>query len=154
MEKLLDKLRGVRRVTVQENQRVIVLVKGKFEDILGAGEHLIRVKDTRYGIHDLNRPEFTSDLSQALFRERPEMAAEHLTELRTGDGEVFIILRDGQIKGVLKPGSRIVFWTDAGPWDVEKVDVSASLDIDAALARRLVSAHASESIASFEVPEA
>lgn len=154
MMKLIDKLRGIRRVTVQENQRVIVLVKGKFEDILGAGEHLIRVKDTRVDIHDLNRPEFISDLSQALFRERPDLAEKHLTELRTGDGELFVILRDGRIKGVLKPGARVVFWTDAGPWQAEKVDVSEALDIDPVMARKLLRAAKSESVASFEVPEA
>lgn len=150
---MIEKVLGIRQVTVQENQRIIVLEKGMFKDILGAGEHKIKTRDTRVDVHDMNRPEFTSDLSQALFREKPELAAQHLTELRTGEDEILVILRDGRIKGILKPDSRIVFWTVAGPWTVERVDVSTSLEVAPALAKRLIRAGATESIASFEVPE-
>lgn len=153
MMKIIDWVRGIRRITIQENQRIIALEKGRFMGILGSGEHRIKVKNVQMDVHDLNVPEFNSKLSQALFRERPDLVEAHLTEVRTGEDEIAIILRDGRIKGVLKPGSRRVFWTDAGPWDVERVDISTSLELAPKLAKRLIRAGMTESVAAFEVGE-
>ncbi len=153
MLKFMERMFGIQRITVQENQRLIALNKGQFMGILEPGEHRVRSKEMRMDVHDLNTPEFTSPLSQALFRERPDLVEMHLTEVRTGEDEIAIILRDGRIKGVLKPDSRRVFWTDAGPWTIESVDISASLDVDAGLAKRLTRAGATESVAAFEVTD-
>ena len=153
MMKFIDRMRGIRRITIQENQRIIALEKGRFMGILGSGEHRIKVKNVQMDVHDLNTPEFTSKLSQALFRTRPDLVEAHLTEIRTGEDEIAVILRDGRIKGILKPDSRRVFWTDAGPWDVERVDISTSIEVVPKLAKRLIRAGMTESIASFEVGE-
>ncbi len=154
MMKLMEKLLGFRRVTVQENQRVIVLVKGKFAGILGAGEHRIKVRETRVDIHDLNRPEFTSDLRQALMRERPDLAEAHLLEVRAAKDEVVLLERDGRFNRVLRPENRVVLWKDAGPWSVERIDLGDGLEVEAKLAKRLAQAGISDSVLSFEVPEA
>ena len=152
MLRLIEILLGLHRFTVDENARVLVLKDGRFRAILKPGRHAMR-GNLSVEEHNLARPEFVSTFEQALFRERPDLAAAHLTELRTGVDEVAVVLRDGRIKGVLRPDSRMVYWTDAGPWEVERVDVSATLAIEAGLATRLARAGAKDTVASFEVPE-
>ena len=153
MIELIERLFGIRRVVVQENQRIVALNKGRFMGILGPGEHRVKASEVRMDVHDLNEPVFTSALDRALFREQPAMAAEHLTEIVTGSDEVAVVTRDGRPRFVLAPGKRMVLWTAAGPWEVERVDIATSLEVTEPLATRLVRAGATEKVAAFEVPE-
>lgn len=153
MTKFMDKLTGHQRITVTEYQRAIVLEKGRFMGILGSGEHRLKSDGVVVEMHDLNQPEFVSNLSQALFREQPDMVDLHLTEFRAGVDEVLVISRDGRIKGILKPEGRMVFWTDAGPWSVEVVDISETLEVPKNLGQRLARAGVIDKVASFEVPD-
>ncbi|MHA3913293.1 slipin family protein [Halovulum sp. GXIMD14793] len=153
MIELIERLMGQRRVTVQENQRVILLEKGKFKDILGAGEHRIEVRDTRVDIHDLNTPWFTSDLRDALFRARPDLAEQHLLDIVAGKDEVIVVLRDGQFSRLMRPENRVTVWKDTGPWELQRIDISETLDIEPALANRLARARITESVSSFEVAD-
>jgi len=150
---VIDRLLGYRRVTVQENQRIVTLETGKFRNILGPGEHRVKVRNTRMDAHDLNVPVFTSALDRALFREKPDLAAKHFTEVVTSTDEVAVVTREGRAKLVVAPEKRVILWTDAGPWEVERVDISASLDVDARLATRLVRSGVTDKVAAFEVPE-
>lgn len=155
MWKIMDKALGFDRVMVKENERALALYKGRFMGILTPGEH--RLRNVRglleIEMHDLNRPEFVSAFENALFREQPDVAAAHLTEVRTDRDEVAVIYRDGRLFGILKPDGRTVFWTDAGPWTVDRIDVSESLDVPKQLANRLLRASKTERVAQFEVAE-
>jgi regulator of protease activity HflC (stomatin/prohibitin superfamily) len=53
---------------------------------------------------------------------------------------------------VLKPDSRLVVWTDAGPWAAERVNLS-DLAVPAALGLRLARAGVTQAVTSFEVPD-
>jgi len=149
----IERLTGFRRITVQENQRVLALNKGRFMGILGPGEHRVRTRDVRMDVHDLAGGRFVSALDAALFREKAELAAEHLTEVRTGADEVAVVFRDGRAFDVLAPDNRAVFWTDAGPWTVERADLTETLVVPDALAGKLVRASLTGRVASFEVPD-
>ncbi|HIP24567.1 MAG TPA: slipin family protein, partial [Rhodobacteraceae bacterium] len=94
MVKLLDTLTGTKRVLVTENQRALVLEKGRFADILTAGEHRLK-NSAQVHMFDLNTPEFATPLKDALFRERPELAEAHLLRVTAGDGEAKVISREG-----------------------------------------------------------
>ena len=43
---ILDRVRGVSRVIVKENQRAIALYKGKFHGVLTPGEHVLACRAT------------------------------------------------------------------------------------------------------------
>ncbi|WP_136660859.1 slipin family protein [Nitratireductor sp. XY-223] len=155
MWKTIDKAFGFERVLIRENERAVALYKGRFMGILTPGEHWLRNQRDmlQVEIHDLNSPEFVSSFDRALFREVPDEAARHLTEVRTSRGEVAIVYRDGRLFGILKPEARTVFWTAAGPWNVERIDISESLEVPADLANRLMRASKTERVTQFEVFE-
>lgn len=136
---ILDRVRGVSRVIVKENQRAIALYKGKFHGVLTPGEHVLRADRGRLEIewHDLARPEFVSSFDKALFRDHAEVAGRYLTEIRAGVDEVVVVSRDKRLHAVLKPEERAVYWTEAGPWTAERVEIADDLAVPEALQKRL-----------------
>ena len=143
------------RVTVPESERAVVLINGKLDTILRPGRHRFASfnADVTVEPHGLKEPVFTSAYAQALVAERPELVAEHFTEVRTGEGEVAVVLRDGKLYGVLKPDGRTLFWRDAGPWAIDKIDVTATLDVDDKLAQRIAAAGSVDRIKRFSVED-
>lgn len=142
-------------VTVSEGDRMLVLKNGKFDTILRPGRYVIsnfRTK-TELELHALNSPEFESDFAKALLAEQPELADAHFTQVKTSPQEVAVIERDGKLFGILKPDGLSVFWTDAGPWKVEKIDVSESITLDRKLSRRIASLGLLDRVKRFNVEE-
>ncbi len=142
-------------VTVPENQRALVLQNGKFKDILRPGRHVLTSFRSRIDVevHDINQAEFRSTYETALFTGSRVLADAHFTEVRTSDNQVAIVTRDGRLHTVVRPDAREVYWTDAGPWSVEHVDVSGSLAIDQKLAKRLAGHKPVDAVKRFNVEE-
>jgi len=139
MTTILDKVLGRERVLVRENERALTLYKGEIKAVLLPGEHSLvnRRGNLEVSRHDLKNPEFVSAYEKALFDKLPDVAARHLTVVRTGRTEVAVIERDGNLHAALAPDRKLVLWTDAGPWKVTLVDTAVDLAIDPALMRRL-----------------
>ncbi len=137
MMRLIEHMIVIDRFTVSETQRVLVLRHGRFHAILGAGEHRLKRRGTERHVFDVQALRFVTPFEDALWRERPELAHAHLTRFETGASELAVIFRDGRPAEVLRPETRATFWTDAGPWTAETVDVGETLAVPAAMARRL-----------------
>ena len=150
---LIDRLTGHTRVTLTETERMLVLRDGRFEAILGPGEHRIKRQNVLREVHDLERLRFVSPYERALFRERPDLAEAHLTEARAEPGEVLVLHRDGRPFEVILPEGRTVVWTEAGPWTVERHAVTETLAVPAALMRRLVRVGLTTGFSAVEVEE-
>ncbi len=142
MTTILEKILGRQRVLVKENERAIALYKGEILGVLGAGEHWLPNRRNRLDIyrHDLGTAIFVSAFEKALFDKLPDVAARHLTAVRTGKTEVAVVERDGVVHSVVAPDRKLVVWTDAGPWAVTHVDINADIQVEAALLRRLAQA--------------
>jgi regulator of protease activity HflC (stomatin/prohibitin superfamily) len=152
---ILDTILGRSRVRVKETERVIALYKGQVQAILAPGEHVLRLepKEMELSRHDIGNPVFTSVYEKALFDRLPEIAASHLTVFRTGDHELALVERDGQIHTVLAPNQKLVVWSEAGPWTKTSFDLSEELAIDSALVRRLARAKKTEFVIPMTVQE-
>ncbi len=142
-------------ITLSEGDRVIVMENGKFLNILRPGRHVLENfrRDIELETHYLDKPEFTSGYAQALLKEHRDTVGEHFTQVTTTPDEVAVIERDGKIFGVLKPDGKTVFWSDAGPWNVEKIDVSETLTVDPKLAQRIASLGSLDRIKRFDVED-
>jgi regulator of protease activity HflC (stomatin/prohibitin superfamily) len=149
MMTILEKILGRKRVLVKENERAVALYKGEVLKILGPGEHLLPNRRDRLEIdrHDIGNAVFVSAYEKALFAKLPEAAARHLTVFRTGRNQVAVIDRDGTLQWVLAPDRKLTVWTDAGPWKVETVDLTAGVAVEPALLRRLIQAKRTELVA-------
>lgn len=153
IRELTDRLTGHTRVTLMETERMLVLTKGRITDILGPGEHRLKRRDILREVHNLERLRFISPYERVLFRERPDLAEAHLTEVRAGVDEVAVVLRDGVPHEVVLPDARLVLWTDAGPWTVERHTLTDTLELPTAVARRLVRAGLTTAFNATEVAE-
>jgi len=133
------KLMGT-RVTVNETERVLVTLNGRFEKILTPGRHMLPRIKGRHTIESfsLNQAVITADFLDALIKTRPDLIKDHMTIVETAMDEIAMINRDGKLHSVLRPETRRVFWTDAGPWAIETVKVSDDLIVDAKTSRRLM----------------
>lgn len=154
MMKYFEKIFGYQRVVINENERGLALSNGRFLGILVPGKHMLR--NERNGLvvelHSLARLEFLSPYRDTFMRVRPDLAAEHLTEVRTGADEVALVYRDGRLHTVLKPEQLAVYWTAAGAWSVERIDVSDALVVPRRLVSRLRTLLASSTLV-VDVPD-
>lgn len=150
---LIERLLGNERLTVTERERVLVLRKGRFADILGPGEHWLKTRNTLREAHDLERLRFTSPYDEALWRERPDLAETHLLRVEAAPDEVALVLRDGRPLEVVGLETRVTYWRDAGSWTVERFALGETLVVPVALAKRLARIGAKAATRLSEVPE-
>jgi regulator of protease activity HflC (stomatin/prohibitin superfamily) len=152
---ILDLILGRQRVRVKETERVIALRKGQVHSILGAGEHTLAWKagDMELIRFDIGNLVFTSPYEKALFDRLPDEAGRHLTVFRTGDNEVAVIERDGEIHTVLAPNQKLVVWTDIGPWTATRFDAIREIAVETGLLRRLARARRIEHISVVTVQQ-
>src|SRR5690606_18391598 len=54
-----------------------------------------------------------------------------------GENEVGVVLKGGKLEQVLAPGSRKLFWKALAAVELRKLGLDGSLEVDAAVARRL-----------------
>lgn len=118
-------------LTVRENTRALVLKNGKFEAILTPGRHKLSAWNCDYDIQDFDlvRPAFVSDFANVIFKERPDIAKVHLTEIRTNETEMAVLYKDSKFYAIQRPDSRSVFWTDAGPWVAQRFNVRKNIEV-------------------------
>ena len=136
---LTDAMLGFDRLIVRENERLLVLADGRCESILGPGEHTVKTRDRTVETHrfDITSGAVANDLIATLSKTRPELAAAHLTEVRTDAVQTAAVFRDGKLQGLQGRDTRAWFWTDAGPWEVQHFDTSEDIAVPKALADRL-----------------
>ena len=142
-------------VTVPEAWRALVLVNGQYHAILRPGRHSLASFGRIVTVegHSLAQKLFMGAHEQTLSAARPDLAQAHLTDVRTSGSEVAVVTCDGKLHSVLKPEQRQLYWTEAGPWSVEKIDVAERLDIGEKLATRLVALGATDRVKRFNVEE-
>lgn len=133
----LFRLRGFERLIVTERERVLVIHRGRISNMLGAGVHFVKSRDTVREVHDIGALRFSSAFERALFRERPDLVEAHLVEVRTGPDEIAVVLRDGRVIDMLIPDERRVFFRDAGPFEIMRQALDETRMIAPQTAERL-----------------
>ncbi len=137
MKMLIDKLQGKQRLTLTETQRALVLLNGRFDAMLGPGEHRLSARKAEVIVFDLTTPVFTSQYADALMRTRPDLADPHVVTVETGANEIAVLNRNGRVWDLLSPDKRVLLWRDAGDWQVETLALSDTHDVPRDLVRRL-----------------
>ncbi len=151
--RVLDLILERQRLTLNETQRALVLRKGKFNDILCAGEHVLPRKNVEVIKYSLEAPRFLSAYEDALLRTRPDLVEAHLTVVEAGADEVKVVNRNGRAFELVAPDQRAIYWTAAGDWTVETVSMAETHAVDAKLAQRLMRSGLTRALTSHEVAE-
>lgn len=100
----------LRRVLVGDNERVFLIRKGRFEDILVPGDYWIVGFGITLERHDLKGLALVSDWTDFLVRERWELVCRHFTLVETRDSQMAVVYFDDTVSRVVGPGERVLFW--------------------------------------------
>ncbi len=106
----------LRRVLVGDKERVFLIRKGRFEDILAPGEYWIAGFGVVLERHNTHEYVLVSEWTDFLVRERWALVSRYFTPVETGDAEVAVVYFNDKVTRVVGPGERILFWK--GPVEV------------------------------------
>lgn len=133
---------------VPDGARAVLFLDGVFQSILRPGSHKIKARARRLTAETFllcNRflPEAMADVIAAV---NPTLAAEHFETVQTGPTEVALVIRDGMYFDLRPPGTKSVYWKDAGPWSVTLHDLTGDIRVPAAVATAIGNAVLPEQI--------
>src|SRR6185436_5612130 len=114
-----------KRILVGDQERILLIRKGRFDRVLGPGEYWVMGFGVELEKHSVRELVFESAWADYLAKQRPEVAAEFFRVVETRDSEVAAVHLDGKLARVLAPGKRVLFWH--GPVEVtaEVIDTKA-----------------------------
>ncbi len=113
------------RIVVGDQERVLLIRKGRFERILEPGEYWIWALGgaIETEIHNLKEIVFESSWADYLAKERPAVAERHFSIVETSDSQVAVVCLDGKLSRVIGPGKRVLFWRGPVAVTAEVIDV-------------------------------
>lgn len=155
IQRLIDMVMGRTRILINENERAIWFYKGEIQGIIGTGEHVLKNRDgsLRLDIMKLTSPIFHSAYEQAVLDKLPADAAAQLTIVRTGENQIVVVEREGILFATVAPESRLILWTDMGPWTSHTIDIAEDARVDNRLFKRLLQAGKTQLVTIVEVSE-
>src|SRR5437879_1925204 len=111
------------RVLVGDNERVLVIRKKRFAEILAPGEHWIFGLDVQLERHNIRGLVFASEWADTIVNTRAAMAAEFFTVVETLDAQVAVVYLDGKLARLVMPGQRVLYWKGAVNVTFDPIDV-------------------------------
>src|SRR5215472_16312367 len=110
----------LRRILIGDNERVLVIRKRRFAEILGPGVRWMftlgqGLELERYNVRELV---YSGEWAEYIANSHPETAARCFTVVETSDAEVAVVYVDGRLARVIGPSNRVLFWGGAGKRNV------------------------------------
>src|SRR5690349_19939044 len=103
----------LRKILVSDNERVLVIRKRRFENILGPGEYWIFAFGVELVRFDISGLVFVNEWADFIVTQKPELAAHYFTVVETTDAQVAVVYLDGKVARVIAPAKRVLFWRGA-----------------------------------------
>jgi regulator of protease activity HflC (stomatin/prohibitin superfamily) len=123
----------LRRVLVGDQNRVLLIRKGRFAGILEPGEYWIFGAGVETVTFNVNDWVFENAWAAYIVKEQAELAARMFTIVETGDSHVALVFHDGKLARVLGPGKRALYWRGPVSITSEVIDVTADPEVSKAL---------------------
>lgn len=113
-----------KRVTVSDQERVLMARNGRFTAILQPGDYRFMALDQiEIEKHDIRELVCRSFWCSFLIEDRPELVERHFVKIETSDTQVGLVYVNGNLYEVLTPAKRLLFWREAANVSAEMVDV-------------------------------
>jgi len=129
----------MQRVTVNKNQRALLLRNGDFQRVLRPGTHWLfdGFDQLSVVVFALEQPAFEHPLAEYLMAREPEVVAAEFVRVVVGETQVGLRSEDGRLVEVLAPGTRRLYWKGLAEVQVELIDIAESALVTLALLHRL-----------------
>src|SRR5579862_1546608 len=103
----------LRHVFVGDNERVLVIRKRRFAEILGPGDRWIFGRDVQLITYNVRDLVFAGEWADYIANQRPETAERFFTVVTTSEAQVAVVYLDGRLSRVIAPSTRMLFWKGA-----------------------------------------
>jgi len=123
----------LRRILVGDQNRVLLIRKGRFADILEPGQYWIFGTGVETATFNVNELVFENAWSGYVVKEQPELAARMFTTVETGDMQVALVFHDGKLARILGPGKRALYWKASIEITSQVIDVTSAPEVPQAL---------------------
>ncbi len=123
----------LKRILVGDQNRVLLIRKGRFERVLEPGEYWVFGRGIETQNFCLTNLVFESTWADYLVKEQADLAERLFTIVETTDTQVAVIYMNGKLARVLGPGKRVLYWR--GPVEVtsQVIDVARERQVPQAL---------------------
>ncbi|MEY9361885.1 regulator of protease activity HflC (stomatin/prohibitin superfamily) [Bradyrhizobium yuanmingense] len=120
-------------VTVKDGERALLTRNGQLVRVLAPGKHRLfdPLHQLKAEVLDVVRSEFPAERYAVLKAARPDLAAELFEAVETKADEIAIVSLDGRPVHLMTPWQVRVYWKVATRIDVERIDVSSDVRVDA-----------------------
>jgi hypothetical protein len=115
-----------KRVTVHEQERVVVIKNSRPSEILAPGDHWIFVApgaSLHLERHDMGDLVFQSNWADYLIRERSDLVERYFILVETNEVQVAMVYVDGKLVTVLTPAKSVLLWRGLAEVSAEVVDL-------------------------------
>jgi regulator of protease activity HflC (stomatin/prohibitin superfamily) len=108
----------LRRILIGDNERVLVIRKRRFAEILEPGERWMFTAGRGIELerHNVRELVYSGEWAEYIVNSRPDIAARLFTVVETSDVQVAVVSLDGRVARVIGPSGRVLFWK--GPVNV------------------------------------
>ncbi len=116
---------GIKRIVIAQHERGVYLKDRSIVKILEPG--IYRVFDllgrVAVEVHNLTVSEFDHPYVDVLVKENCEMVDKYFQFIELGEYEVGLVYKNGKLSGVLKPGTRQLYWKGLVDVKVEALNI-------------------------------
>jgi len=127
------------RFHVKKDERALLLRKGDFVKVLGAGKyvHFDPLKQLTIEKFSLAKPLFEHKLAEYLWKAEPEVVAREFTAIELGAAQIALRYENGVLIEVLAPNTRRLYWKGYVDIAFEKIDIASDYVVAPALVPKL-----------------
>src|SRR4051794_10280274 len=132
----------MKRITVAQHERALVWKNKTFAGVLEPGKHwlIAPMSDIEAQLYDLTVPEFEHPRVDFLVKEARDTMEKYFDIVELTESEVGLVCKNGKLTGMLAPGKRQLYWKGPIEVKVEKIDLTADIEVPARIAKLLVRA--------------
>jgi len=128
----------LQHVLIGDNERILVIRKRRFVEILGPGERWLFGRGVQLVAHSVREPIFAGEWADHIVNHEPETVARYFTVIETADTQVAVVYLDGRLTRVIAPANRVLYWKGAVNVTFESIEVRAEPEVPARLLPGLV----------------
>src|SRR5215471_14555891 len=121
----------IKRVAVAQHERALVWKNKTFAGVLEPGKHwlIAPMSDVLAQLCDLTVPEFEHARVDFMLKEARETMEKYFDIVELTESQAGLVYKNGKLAGVLAPGKRQLYWKGPIEVNVEKIDLTANLEL-------------------------